>query len=136
MGVSRFRAMSRASKLENRSSTPLGPNFRKAAVADNMRLARGAIDRDDWLRGATFSLKNLAQLKTGEAELSALDLSMTGDAPTSDAYRRVRAALGKATPGGRQPGARKDYAPHRKPLHVVGEKGGRQRLDLRLCALG
>ena len=99
--------------------------FPKAAVADNMRLARGAIDRDDWLRGATFSLKNSAKLKAGVAELSALDLSMTGELrprmPTGGCARRLQRNARRASTC-----PRKDYAPHRQALHVVCKKGRRQ----------
>jgi OmpA-OmpF porin, OOP family len=98
--------------------------FPKAAVADNMRLARGAIDRDDWLRGATFSLKNLSQLKAGVAELSALDLSMTGDAPTSDAYRRVRTALAKQRPAGVNLAREKITLPVASPFTWSAKKAG------------
>lgn len=100
--------------------------FPKAAVADNMRLARGAIDRDDWLRGATFSLKNLAKLKAGEAELSALDLSMTGEAPTSDAYRRVRAALATQRPAGLNLAREKITLPMARPYTWSAKKTGDQ----------
>jgi outer membrane protein OmpA-like peptidoglycan-associated protein/osmotically-inducible protein OsmY len=74
--------------------------FPKTTIADDMHLARGAIDRDRWLQGAAFSLKVLAGLKAGDAELSALDLSMAGAAATSEAYRRTRAALAKQRPAG------------------------------------
>ena len=100
--------------------------FPKAAVADNMRLARGAIDRDDWLRGATFSLKNFAKLKAGEAELSALDLSMTGEAPTSDAYRRVRAALATQRPAGVNLAREKITLPIARPYTWSAKKTGDQ----------
>lgn len=74
--------------------------FSGVAITDQMRLARGSVDRDVWLDGATFSLKNLAKLKKGEAQLAALDLSMTGEAATSSAYRDVRTALAKGRPRG------------------------------------
>src|SRR5690606_63994 len=44
--------------------------------------------------------KTLAGLKRGEVELAALDLSMRGEATTSQAYRRVKTALAKQRPSG------------------------------------
>ncbi len=75
-------------------------DFPKAEIIDEMKLARGAPDRDAWLSGATFALKQIAQLKKGTAELSVLDLSVTGEAGTMQAYRGVRQALAKSMPGG------------------------------------
>jgi hypothetical protein len=72
--------------------------FPSAAVTDGMRLARGSVDPDAWLAGAEFSLKTLAGLKRGEAELAALDLSLRGEAATSEAYRRARTALARQRP--------------------------------------
>jgi outer membrane protein OmpA-like peptidoglycan-associated protein len=73
--------------------------FPSTAVTDDMRLARGSIDRRRWLAGAKFSLKTLAGLKRGQAKLAALELSMRGEAATSTAYRNVRAALAKRPAG-------------------------------------
>ena len=74
--------------------------FPKAQILDEMKLARGAPDRDAWLAGATFALKQLAQLKKGSAELQVLDLSVAGEAGTTQAYQGVRKALATAMPGG------------------------------------
>ncbi len=74
--------------------------FPKAQIIDEMKLARGAPDRDAWVAGATFGLKQIAQLKRGNAELNALDLSVVGEAGTVQAYRGVRQALATAMPGG------------------------------------
>jgi OOP family OmpA-OmpF porin len=74
--------------------------FAKAEIVDEMKLARGAPDRDAWLAGTAFGLKQIAQLKKGSAELDALDLSVIGEAGTTDAYRNVRQALAKSMPGG------------------------------------
>lgn len=74
--------------------------FPGASVSDEMRLARGPVDRDAWLAGAVFSLRNLSELKRGEAELAMLNLSIKGEAKTSDAYRDVRTALAKRRPAG------------------------------------
>jgi OmpA-OmpF porin, OOP family len=74
--------------------------FPKGEIVDEMKLARGAPDRDAWLAGTTFGLKQIAQLKKGTAELEALDLSVVGEAGTTAAYKIVRQALAGEMPGG------------------------------------
>ncbi|MET0640837.1 MAG: OmpA family protein [Hyphomicrobium sp.] len=74
--------------------------FPGATVSDEMRLARGSMDRSAWLASAVFSVKSLSQLKHGEASLAMLNLSIAGEAKTSDAYREVRAALAERRPAG------------------------------------
>jgi outer membrane protein OmpA-like peptidoglycan-associated protein/osmotically-inducible protein OsmY len=98
--------------------------FPGAAVADDMRLARGAIDREAWLAGAKFSVKTLAGLKRGEAQLAALDLSMRGEAATSRAYRDVRAALNGRRPSGIKLAAENISPPIAKPYVWSVAKGG------------
>lgn len=75
-------------------------SFPKAKVVDEMKLARGAPDRDAWLAGSSFAIQQLAQLKKGTAELKSLDLSVVGDAATPQSYRSVRQALATAMPAG------------------------------------
>lgn len=75
-------------------------NFPKAKIIDEMKLARGAPDRDAWLAGSAFALKQIAQLKKGTAELQALDLSVVGEAGTPQSYKSVRQALATAIPAG------------------------------------
>jgi len=74
--------------------------FPGATISDDMRLARGSIDRNAWLEGAVFSLRSLSELKRGEAQLAMLNLSIAGEAKTSDAYRHVRSALQNRRPSG------------------------------------
>lgn len=74
--------------------------FQGSEISDEMRLARGSIDRGAWLAGAVFSLRSLSGLKRGEAELANLNLSIKGEAKTSEAYREVKAALAKRRPNG------------------------------------
>jgi outer membrane protein OmpA-like peptidoglycan-associated protein/uncharacterized membrane protein len=74
--------------------------FPNAEVVDEIRLARGAPDRDAWLSGAAFALKQLAQLKKGQAELDGLDLSVAGEAATPPAFKSVKTALAKSVPAG------------------------------------
>jgi OmpA-OmpF porin, OOP family len=98
--------------------------FPRSAITDNMRSARGAFDRDRWLAGAAFSLKNLAKLKRGEAELSALDLSMAGEAASSESYRDVRTALAKQRPAGVDLAHEKITPPVASPFTWAVTKGG------------
>ena len=72
--------------------------FPKADVEDKLELARGSPPVGDWLEGVKFSLKQLAALNSGRAELSGLGLSVHGDAPTSAAFASVRTALAAFTP--------------------------------------
>jgi len=74
--------------------------FQGATIADGMRPARGAIDRSAWVAGAIFAIKNLGELKRGQASLAMLDLSIAGEARTADAYRDVREALTERRPSG------------------------------------
>ncbi len=50
--------------------------------------------------GRGFQPSNLSELKHGEAELTMLNLSIKGEAKTSDAYRDVRTALAGRRPAG------------------------------------
>lgn len=71
----------------------------KSEIIDEMKLARGAPDRDAWMTGVAFGLKQLAQLKRGTVDLEALNFSIAGEAATSAAYKSVKAAIGTAFPG-------------------------------------
>ncbi|MFN0217513.1 MAG: OmpA family protein [Hyphomicrobium sp.] len=75
-------------------------NFSGADIVDEMRLARGAPDRDAWMSGAEFGLKQLSHLKRGVATLEQLDISLTGEAASSPSYKAVRAALADERPAG------------------------------------
>jgi outer membrane protein OmpA-like peptidoglycan-associated protein len=98
--------------------------FPSATVNDTMRLARGSIDPDVWLAGAQFSLKTLAGLKRGEARLAALDVSMRGEAATSEAYRRAKVALQKGRPAGVGLAQEKIALPRVQPYVWSARKGG------------
>ena len=73
--------------------------FPKSEIIDEMKLARGAPDLDAWMSGINFGLKQLAQLKRGNVDLEALNLSIAGEAATSPAYKSVKTALASAMPG-------------------------------------
>ncbi len=66
-----------------------------AAIADHMRLAQGAPDRTAWLAATRFALAQLANLRSGEAKLSDLSLTLSGVAGDVAAYDSVTAALEK-----------------------------------------
>lgn len=72
--------------------------FPKAQVTDEMKLARGTVDRAAWQTGAGFALKQLAYLKKGQAELNQLALSISGEAATAPAYKQVKQELAGAMP--------------------------------------
>lgn len=74
--------------------------FAKSEIVDDMKLARGAPDRGQWLSGTKFALSQLAQLKRGAAELNALGLTVTGEAASTPAYKSVKTALKSKLPSG------------------------------------
>jgi outer membrane protein OmpA-like peptidoglycan-associated protein len=97
--------------------------YRGAPVTDDMKLARGNIDREAWLAGAEFSLKTLAALRSGEAQLASLNLSMRGVAANSQVYRDVKSALAKRRPDGIKL-VREDISlPVARPYVLVVKKG-------------
>jgi outer membrane protein OmpA-like peptidoglycan-associated protein len=96
--------------------------FPSAPIADDMRLARGSIDRDAWLAGAEFSLKTLARLQSGEVKLASLDLSMRGEAASSQAYHDVRTALAKRRPASINLVREEIAPPVAKPYVFVAKK--------------
>ena len=100
--------------------------FPKAEIIDEMKLARGAPDRDAWLAGTTFGLKQIAQLKKGSAELDALDLSVIGEAGTTAAYKTVRQALVSAMPGGVKLASEKITPPVVDPYTWSAKSNGSQ----------
>ncbi len=67
--------------------------FPKAEVVDNLEFARGNPPAGEWLDGVKFGLKQLAHLKRGSAELSGLDISLSGEAGNAAVYRDVKTAL-------------------------------------------
>ena len=100
--------------------------FPKAQITDDMKLARGAPDRALWQSGIGFGLKQLAQLKKGSVDLDALNLSVVGEAATSQAYRTVKAALATAMPRGVKLGLEKITAPVANPYVWSAKSQGNQ----------
>jgi outer membrane protein OmpA-like peptidoglycan-associated protein/osmotically-inducible protein OsmY len=74
--------------------------FPDADVADEMRLARGVPALETWTPGTTFALRQLGQLRAGEAKLDGLGLTIAGEAASEASYRSVRTALTDNLPRG------------------------------------
>jgi outer membrane protein OmpA-like peptidoglycan-associated protein len=73
--------------------------FPGIAVEDGMRLARGVPDRNAWLDGVRFALRQLAGMSEGKAELDNLELTISGQAASPRTYSELRTALARL-PGG------------------------------------
>jgi len=67
--------------------------FPKAEIFDNLEFARGSPAPGEFLDGVKFSLKQLAHLKKGSADLSGLDLSISGEAATAAQFKDTKTAL-------------------------------------------
>lgn len=67
--------------------------FPKAEIFDNLEFARGNPAPGEFLDGVKFSLKQLAHLKRGSADLSGLDLSISGEAATAAQFKDTKTAL-------------------------------------------
>ncbi|MDX2258411.1 MAG: OmpA family protein [Hyphomicrobiaceae bacterium] len=67
-------------------------------VVDKMQLGRGAPEAKAWTTAIGFAFDRLAQLKAGEVGLSALDLTVAGEARNFSAYKSAKAALRNALP--------------------------------------
>ncbi len=74
--------------------------FGKHEVDDRMKLARGAPPRDTYLAAVGFALKQLAQLKGGTAEIEDTNLTLSGAADTTAAFKSVKTALAGNLPAG------------------------------------
>ena len=102
--------------------------FPKAEIKDEMRLARGAPEREAWLTGINFGLKQLAQLKRGEVGLETLDLSIAGEAPTPPVYKSVKSELVAHMPGGVKLASEKITPPFAAPFLWSAKNAGTQLL--------
>ncbi|MDX2307289.1 MAG: OmpA family protein [Hyphomicrobium sp.] len=74
--------------------------FPGAIIEDRMDLARGAPERDVFLRGVDHSLRKLARLKTGRVDLNGTALTIDGDAPDYPTFKALRNDAGKGLPPG------------------------------------
>lgn len=94
-------------------------------INHDMKLARGVPDKQAWLGGIDFSLKQLQHMTKGQAELDNLNLSISGDAASSGDYRSVRTALGQI-PKGVALKHERIVAPVVKPFNWEARLDGRQ----------
>lgn len=67
-------------------------------IQDQTKLARGVPNRDAWLGGVSFALKQLAQFKRGSVDLDGLNLTIDGEATDSRSYRQVKTAVTSGLP--------------------------------------
>ena len=121
-------------------------SFPGAEVADEMKLARGVPTPDVWLSGVNFGLKQLSGLKSGQAKLDMLNLSVSGDAADLKGYKAVKTALASELPKGLKLVDDRVSAPVVKPFvwsarHAGGQialsgyvPGGRARADILAAA--
>ena len=120
-------------------------NFPNSDIVDEMTAARGAPDRDAWLGGIAFSLRQLAALRTGVVDLDPSGLSMAGEAATLGAYKTVRGELRSNLPKGFRLVQERISPPRVSPYtwkaelsatqlvlsgHVSGEEARQQIFDL------
>jgi len=75
-------------------------NLPNRDVEDRMKIARGAPPRDTWLGGVSFGLKQLALLKKGAADIEATNLTLSGEAEDTAAFKSVKSALARGLPQG------------------------------------
>ena len=94
---------------------------------DEMQLARGAPDQDQWLGGVSFALKQLARLKPGgRVRLTGTALTVEGEAADGAAYQSVTAAIAEGLPQGISIGADKVAPPKVRPYTWSAERRERQ----------
>jgi len=75
-------------------------NFPSTRIVDEMKAARGVPDRDVWLGGIDFSLRQLAGLRSGEVDLSRDGLSVAGEAASPAAYKTIKGEIRSNLPKG------------------------------------
>lgn len=91
-------------------------SFANAEVVDEMKLARGVPSPEAWLSGVNFGIKQIAGLKSGEARLSNLNLTVSGAAGDLKGYNAVKTALANDLPKGLKLVDDKVLAPTVKPF--------------------
>ena len=101
-------------------------DFPKATIDDRMRLARGAPDQANWLGGIKFAAKQLMGLRKGHADLTGLELSVTGEAQSPATYGSVKSALRSSLPQGVKLAADRVTPPHVSPYQWSAQHSGDQ----------
>ncbi|MDA7948253.1 MAG: BON domain-containing protein [Hyphomicrobiaceae bacterium] len=69
-------------------------------VDDKSMLAGGSPPRQEWLGAVSFALIQLGQLKAGSVHLAGTNLSVRGEAKTTEAYRNFQKLPGGQLPAG------------------------------------
>lgn len=69
-------------------------------VDDKTMLAGGSPPRQEWLGAVSFALVQLGQLKSGSVHLAGTDLTVRGEAKSTQAYRSVKALPASQLPTG------------------------------------
>lgn len=95
-------------------------------VDDKMQYGRTDIPLDAWFGGVGFALKQLAQMKQGEAKLERTSLTVSGEANTVAMYRGLRTALEKGLPKGVNLKQEAVRPPVVKPYLWLAKHDGRQ----------
>jgi hypothetical protein len=75
-------------------------SFPGLSVSERTRIDSQGPDREVWLGGVSFALRQLALLDTGTAELSNSELSLKGVAGSPEKYEAVQNALNEELPRG------------------------------------
>ena len=101
-------------------------SFAGAQIVDEMKLARGVPSPDAWLNGVNFGLKQVAGLKSGEARLSGLALTVSGAAADLKSYNGVKTALANDLPKGVKLVDDRVLAPVVKPFVWTANHNGTQ----------
>ncbi len=101
--------------------------FSGREVNDEMQLARGAPNQDQWLGGVSFAMKLLARLKPGgRVRLTGTALTVEGEATDGAAYQSVKAALAEGLRQGITVERDKVAPPKVKPYSWSAERRERQ----------
>lgn len=101
-------------------------SFAGADVVDEMKLARGVPSPDTWLSAVNFGIKQVAALKSGEAKLSGLALTVAGAAADLKGYSGVKTALANDLPKGVKLTDDRVMAPVVKPFVWAANHAGNQ----------
>lgn len=75
-------------------------SFPGVSVSEKMRVDEHGPDREVWLGGVSFALRQLAMLDTGVAVLQNTELSLQGVAGSTEKYAAVQSALSSEVPRG------------------------------------
>lgn len=90
-------------------------SFPKLAVADEMKIARGAPKSDVWLGGIGFAMKQLESLKSGDVSLAGSEYSIAGEAIDQASYKSLKSAVA-GLPSGWTLGSEKIMPPVASPF--------------------